>query len=303
VQPLLSNAAIAVLPMSEKMELHLWHGFNLILMLSLITLLLGFIMYRFRQPIRKFNSDGSYFQQVDGALIFEHLVQGIIRIFSAVIQLLQNGRLRQYLSIILIFFLGLVTYTIIKKDLALDFTVELDFYSNKIYEFVNLFIILLGLVVVFYTQSRLTALVTMGVVGYGIAVIFIIFSAPDVAMTQFLIETLTVVLFVLVLHKLPDFKTYAPRRKRIPVMILSFLFGGMITFVLLLVTQVQLDSPLKEFFNTNSYTLGKGRNIVNVILVDFRALDTLGEITVLGIASLGIYSLLKLKLNRNDLKK
>jgi multicomponent Na+:H+ antiporter subunit A len=122
-------------------------------------------------------------------------------------------------------------------------------------------------------------------------------------MTQFLIETLTVVLFVLVLHKLPDFKTYAPRRKRIPVMILSFLFGGMITFVLLLVTQVQLDSPLKEFFNTNSYTLGKGRNIVNVILVDFRALDTLGEITVLGIASLGIYSLLKLKLNRNDLKK
>jgi multicomponent Na+:H+ antiporter subunit A len=145
-------------------------------------------------------------------------------------------------------------------------------------------------------------LVTMGVVGYGIAVIFIIFSAPDVAMTQFLIETLTVVLFVLVLNKLPDFETYSPRIKRVPYMVISVLFGGIMTYVLLLATQDPLDSILKEYFIANSYTLGKGRNIVNVILVDFRALDTLGEITVLGIAALGIFALIKLKPNEKKIE-
>ncbi|MDQ3394103.1 MAG: putative monovalent cation/H+ antiporter subunit A [Bacteroidota bacterium] len=303
VQPLLGPAAMAIFPLAGEMELHLWHGFNVILMLSLVTLLLGFLLYRFRQPIRKFNADGRYFHQLDGAIIFENIMQRMILLFLIFINFLQNGRLRQYLAIILSFFLILATYTLIKNDISLDMTVAIDFYSFKIYEFVNIFIILLAMAMVFYTKSRLTALVTLGVVGYSIAVIFIIFSAPDVAMTQFLIETLTVVLFVLILHKLPLFKTYAPRNKKIPVLIISILFGAMMTYVLLLVTQEQLDSPLKEFFNTYSYTLGKGRNIVNVILVDFRALDTLGEITVLGIASLGIYSLLKLKINEEGHEK
>jgi multicomponent Na+:H+ antiporter subunit A len=301
VEPLLSFSATAILPLAERLELHLFHGFNVILMLSLVTLVLGFIVYRFKQPIRKFNTDGRYFHQVEGANIFEFLVQGLIESFRYIIEILQNGKLRSYLSIILLFFIGLVVYTIIKYNLELELIFDIDLYSYKIYEFINLLIILLALGLVFYTRSRLTALVTMGVVGYGIAVIFIIFSAPDVAMTQFLIETLTVVLFVLILHRLPDFETYSPRRKRVPYMIISAAFGGLMTYVLLLATQVPLESILKEYFVANSYTLGKGRNIVNVILVDFRALDTLGEITVLGIAALGIFSLLKLKPKQKEI--
>jgi multicomponent Na+:H+ antiporter subunit A len=295
VQPLLSFSATAILPLAERLELHLFHGFNVILMLSLVTLAFGFIVYRFKQPIRKFNTDGRYFHQVEGANIFEFLLRGMIETFRYIIEMLQNGKLRSYLSIILLFFMGLTLFTIVKYNIELELIFDIDLYSYKIYEFINLFIILLALGLVFYTRSRLTALVTMGVVGYGIAVIFIIFSAPDVAMTQFLIETLTVVLFVLILHRLPDFESYSPRRKRVPYMVISAAFGGLMTYVLLLATQVPLESILKNYFIENSYTLGKGRNIVNVILVDFRALDTLGEITVLGIAALGIYALLKLK--------
>jgi multicomponent Na+:H+ antiporter subunit A len=140
----------------------------------------------------------------------------------------------------------------------------------------------------------MTALAVMGVIGYAVALVFILFGAPDVAITQFLIETLTVVLFVLVLHRLP--KNYRLNRgpSRGIFAFLAVVFGGIMTYILLYVTSFPLESELRQYFAENSYTLGKGKNVVNVILVDFRALDTLGEITVLGIVSLGIFALLRL---------
>lgn len=302
VQPLLSWSSLAVLPGMELMELHLWHGFNQIFMLSLLTLLLGFGLYKLRKPVRNLASDKVYALKVNGAVMFQNLLEAKFFLFKAFIKFLQNGKLKNYLLIILIFFTLIIIYTLWRFDLTLDFSQSFTFFHYKIYEIINLLIILFALGMVFYTKSRLTALVTLGVVGYGIALIFIIYSAPDVAMTQFLIETLTVVLFVLVLHKLPDFQVYTNRKNRIPHIIVSVLFGGLMTYILLLVTQSPLESKLKEYFVENSYLLGKGKNIVNVILVDFRALDTLGEITVLGIAALGIYALLKLRLNNGGVK-
>ena len=133
----------------------------------------------------------------------------------------------------------------------------------------------------------------MGLVGYSTALIFLSFGAPDVAMTQFLIETLSVVLFVLILNKLPlfvDISTVMAVKRIVP----ALLFGLTMSFVLLWVQQTEIDPSLKEYFVQNSFLQAQGRNIVNVILVDFRGLDTMGEITVLMIASLGVYSLLKI---------
>jgi multicomponent Na+:H+ antiporter subunit A len=108
-----------------------------------------------------------------------------------------------------------------------------------------------------------------------------------------LIETLSVVVFVLILNKLPQFVNIS-RAMAFRNIISALLFGLTMSFLLLWVQQTEIDPSLKEYFVQNSFLQAKGRNIVNVILVDFRGLDTLGEITVLMVASLGVYSLLKI---------
>jgi multicomponent Na+:H+ antiporter subunit A len=166
----------------------------------------------------------------------------------------------------------------------------------RFYEAITVSPAVVALAVFIRTRSRMAAIITMGVVGYAVAIIFILFGAPDVAITQFLIETLTVVLFVLVLHKLPPLKFYSVKYLKYIYAAISVAFGLMMATILLLVTSHPLVSGLKEYYAENTYLLGQGRNAVNVILVDFRALDTMGEISVLAIAAVGIVALLKLKI-------
>ena len=163
----------------------------------------------------------------------------------------------------------------------------------RLHEVLIVVIMLVALCVLITSNSRLTVIISMGLVGYSTALIFLFFGAPDVSMTQFLIETLSVVIFVLILNKLPLFLKI-PRALSLRMIIPALLFGFTISFLLLWVLQTDIDPSLKEYFVQNSFVQARGRNIVNVILVDFRGLDTLGEITVLMIASLGVYSLLKI---------
>jgi multicomponent Na+:H+ antiporter subunit A len=134
------------------------------------------------------------------------------------------------------------------------------------------------------------------VVGYGVALLFVFFGAPDLAMTQFSIETLTVILLVLILSRLPRFQTFTSKRTRNRDMIVALTAGGLMTLLVLTVTALPFQSRLTPFFAENSLTMAHGRNIVNVILVDFRGLDTMGEITVLSAAAAGVFALLKLRL-------
>ncbi|VAW31804.1 Na(+) H(+) antiporter subunit A [hydrothermal vent metagenome] len=125
------------------------------------------------------------------------------------------------------------------------------------------------------------------------AMFYVLFSAPDVAMTQFAIETLTVVLFVLVLYRLPYFNQFTNKLTRQRDALIALASGGLMTALVLTVTAIPTERRLTSFFAENSLTLAKGRNIVNVILVDFRGLDTLGELTVLAVAGIGVFALLK----------
>ena len=128
------------------------------------------------------------------------------------------------------------------------------------------------------------------------ALIFVLFGAPDLAMTQFLVETLTVILFVLVFYHLPELPDRvragrpggATPSSRWPP-------GPLMTALVLVGTPENFDPPISAYFAEHSVPRGHGRNIVNVILVDFRGLDTLGEITVLSVAAVGVYALLKLR--------
>jgi multicomponent Na+:H+ antiporter subunit A len=182
-------------------------------------------------------------------------------------------------------------------QLTIDFT---KFSEVTVYEAVVSAVMLLAILLTLVTPSRLTAIAAMGVVGYSICLLFVFYSAPDLAMTQFTIDTLTVVLFVLILFKLPPFLKIDNTRVKIIDTVVSVTFGSLITVLALEVLEEPVNKDISTFYAQNSYLLAKGKNVVNVILVDFRGLDTLVEITVLTIAAIGVYSLLKLKISINE---
>ena len=157
-------------------------------------------------------------------------------------------------------------------------------------------LILAAAVVAAQARSRLAAITALGVVGYGVALIYVLFGAPDLAMTQFLIETLTVILLLLVFYHLPHFAQLSTRAGRLRDLAASLAAGAVITLLVLAANAQERLAALSAYFAGHALPDGHGRNIVNVILVDFRGLDTMGEITVLGVAGIGIYALLKLRL-------
>lgn len=144
------------------------------------------------------------------------------------------------------------------------------------------------------TKSRLLAICALGVVGTSTALIFLVFGAPDVAMTQLIVETLVTVIVAIVLLKLPSFRNEIWPRRRIQLRdaAVAGLVGTCITLLLLSVTAEPPQPTLREYFEQTAVPGAHGRNIVNVILVDFRALDTMGEISVLAIAGAAVFALL-----------
>jgi multicomponent Na+:H+ antiporter subunit A len=149
------------------------------------------------------------------------------------------------------------------------------------------------------SRSRLGAVTALGVVGYGIALVYLLFSAPDLALAQILVETLTVLLFVLVFYHMPTFGADTSRNSRLRDGAIAIAGGVLVTSLVLAATGTDAES-VSRFFMEASQPLAKGYNVVNTIIVDFRALDTLGEIAVLGIAGFGVYALLKLRARDRD---
>jgi len=149
-----------------------------------------------------------------------------------------------------------------------------------------------GIILAVIAQSRLTALVALGTIGFGIAFLFALYSAPDLAITQILVETLTVVFFSWVVFRLPEFNDYSSRSTKIADATLSTVIGLLVTVLVLKSKVVELAPSISETLSEWSQPMAHGANVVNVILVDFRALDTWGEITVLGIAAMGVWALL-----------
>jgi multicomponent Na+:H+ antiporter subunit A len=151
-----------------------------------------------------------------------------------------------------------------------------------------------------HSKSRLRSILSMGVVGYSMAMLFTFFGAPDLARTPLVIETLTVILLALAFYHLPAFRHGSSLRTRAIDIAISVSAGVVIMLLVLAALHVQTPTPVSDYYLDHSYKDAHGRNVVNVILVDFRALDTLGEITVLTIAALGAYALLKLKPKKKE---
>ncbi len=280
-------------------KLKLWHGFNQVFFLSLFTIVSGVALFvamlkskNLLKAWRKVNSIVFYVQ-------FEQVFNWVLEKFVAVATMkekaVQHGFHRYYILTIIVLtsLLLWVQYFYTRTPLAdLELTLQ-PFYISGL----AIVIILVSLATA-VLRSRIVTIIAMGVAGYGVALIFLYYSAIDLAITQILVETLTVVMFMAILQRLPRFAVLSSKATRMRDLLIAVVFGSIMTLITLKAVNVNLNRPISNFFLENSYTRGFGENVVNVILVDFRALDTLGEVTVLTIAAVGVYLLLFTKKNK-----
>nr|MBA3900433.1 DUF4040 domain-containing protein [Bacteroidota bacterium] len=290
--PLFTPAVSTILNEVIEVKLELWHGFNVVLFLSVITVAIGIVLYLLRIYRYKKNKFFFYITERGPEKWYDVFFQRLLNLAKLQTRVIQNGFLRYYLLTIIIVMATLVFLAILGN---VSPPTDLNFKDILMYEAIIVLTILIAIGVVVYTQSRLTAIASLGLIGYSMALIFVLYGAPDIAMTQFTIDTLTVILFVLILWKLPHFLSMSPTYSRIRDFLIVFFMGGLISFMILTVIANPSSNSLKIYFAENSYLIAHGRNIVNVILVDFRGLDTIIEVSVLAVAAIGVYALLKLK--------
>ena len=153
-------------------------------------------------------------------------------------------------------------------------------------------IMILAGVLTMITKQRLAAILALGVIGYGLAFIYLFYSGIDLAITQILAETVIVVFFVLILQRLPKFSQLSKKKSKLRDLIIAGVFGVIMTIIAFQASHVEYTDCVSDYYVENSYDKAFGENVVNVILVDFRALDTMGEALVLIIAALGVFILL-----------
>ncbi|REJ87523.1 MAG: DUF4040 domain-containing protein [Planctomycetota bacterium] len=292
----ISPAMSAVMGQDIGVKLSLWHGFNLPLLLSVLTVAAGVGIYvQRRRFVAWVDAGGILRYAAEGGPQAAYRGSLALLKFTATWQtrILQNGRLRLYLITVLASFAGLVIAAFLYR---VEYTQFGKLLNLRLYELVFPVLILAALAMAVTSTSRLAAVCALGVIGFALAMLFVLFGAPDLAMTQLAIETLTVILFVFVIYRLPRFATLSSRGVRIRDAVVSLAVGGMMTVIVLAATSAHAPSRVSQFFVDNSLAIAKGRNMVNVILVDFRGVDTLGEITVIAVAALGIFSLMRLRL-------
>lgn len=288
----------SIMAIKSDFHLKIWHGFNTVLLLSAITIVLGTVIYLINKPSERKLKWIEQLNCIAPITIFQKCYQTIYNFSTSYSQYFHNGYLRSYLLKIIIFAEVLLAYQLYLGG-PLHINWEL-LSAVTVYEVVTILIVFGAVILTLSTSSRLTAVVATSVIGYGICLLFVFYSAPDLAMTQFTIDTLTVVLFVLVLFKLPPFLNLANKRVLIRDAVVAIIFGIILAMVAIRVLHVPTNIAISDFYGTNAYLLAKGRNVVNVLLVDFRGFDTMFEIIVLTIAALGVYSLLKLRLKSSE---
>ncbi len=266
---------------------------NAPLILSLITIGLGIALFTQLDRLRGLIASTLVAIGWGPDKGFDQFVAGIVSFSAWLTRLVQNGKMNTYMLIIFGF---TAIAVLVPGYLTNSFPAMPKMPVYRFYEWGILFIAVLGLIAVLVAKTRLTAIVSLGVQGFAVALIFMMFGAPDLSFTQFMVETLSVVILALVMTRL----NLAPKDHRsgpsaVLTGIVAIAVGLGLTLTLLAITQQPFDSRLSDFFTEYSRSIAHGRNIVNVILVDFRGFDTLGEIAVVALAGLCVLALIRVR--------
>lgn len=288
VGDLLNIASFAVLShASPEYSLAIWHGFNVPLLMSFVALLGGVIIYYNRRHLFEFQS---HFDEPDAKHIFEGVVQWVVSQSTRIMNAMENGSLQRYVFLLLLFTLCMGALPLL--DLAQNTGSRPQIPLDGVTITGAVLLVLSAIATVIWHRRRFLALIFLSVVGLVVSLAFAQFSAPDLALTQLSVEIVTIILLLLALFFLPQSTLKESSNRRLSGdLFVSALIGCVIGTICFAMLTTPLDT-ISDFFIANSKTGGGGTNVVNVILVDFRGFDTLGEITVLGIAALGIFKLI-----------
>lgn len=282
----LVDEASRALDAAAYAELKLWHGVNTALVLSLGTLAAGATVFALRRAIATFQARTAPDWSAAGA--FDAVIGGLLRTARLVTGVVQSGSLPIYAAVIL-------TTAAVAPATALLLGDWWSGWPDHLGPAVHLPIagvIVGGALAAALAKRRFVAALLLGVAGYGMALLFVAHGAPDLALTQFAVETLSVVIFLLVLRRLPDRFERRPPALRPPVRLaVSVVVGAFVVVMALAANGARTEAPISTEMSERALPDGDGKNVVNVILVDIRGLDTLGEVTVLAVAGIGIVAL------------
>jgi multicomponent Na+:H+ antiporter subunit A len=282
----LATAATATAGVPVAVSLTVWHGITPALLLSVLTLAAVAFAYVVRESVRT----RTWKPQRGSEDLYEGALSGLNVVSRAIAPALHSASLRTYVMVIVATTV-LVGGAALVTDAGLGSAVPRT--SITAYDVLIVFLIVGGAIAAAFARSTISAVLALGAVGYGVATMFLSFGAPDLAMTQFSVETLTVLIYVLVFRHFRLLGPLSPRRVRARDGLIAIGIGLFIGGLLVSIATTETAPRLREYFAEFGPTLGHGRNIVNVILVDFRAFDTLGEITVLATAAFGVRGLLR----------
>jgi multicomponent Na+:H+ antiporter subunit A len=298
---IISPAMGAILPSllddGEAFDVHIvhWHGFSPELFMTIGVVAGGILLYK---TLTKWTRVYRIFPK---RLAFNHIYDRGLEVFQLssrkITRTYMNGFIRTYLVYIFSFFIFILAATLVFKN---GFTLE---FSNvapiRFFEVVLVLIVAVSAITILFVKSRLTSIILLGAVGYTVALFFVIFRAPDLALTQLVIETVSVALFLLAFYHLPKLGRNEERiRFKLGNAIISIGVGAIVTLIALSAHSNKEFKSISQYYIENTYKKAGGENMVNVILVDFRGFDTMFEIAVLGIAALGIFAMIKLRLTK-----
>ncbi len=277
----------------DKVEatFHLWHGFTPAFLSTLVIYIVGAGL------LLTFNAWAPVLRRIPKWFTLNHWYDQTGRYTpyyaTQITRTYMTGFNRNNLVIIFSTMILLTFITLISLPFSFDFV---KVSPIRPYEFISVVTIVIAAVMIIFAKSRLFSIIMLSAVGYSMAIFFIFFNAPDLALTQFVVETISTALFLLCFYHLPNMSRYNESvRYKVGNAIISIGVGAVVTILGLIAYGNRHFESISAFYKAHVYDLAQGKNMVNVILVDFRGTDTLFESSVLGIAGMGIYTLIKLR--------
>ncbi|NIK79272.1 multicomponent Na+:H+ antiporter subunit A [Paenibacillus castaneae] len=274
-------------------SIQIWHGWTAEIFMTIGVIAVGTVLYRQHQRVKVLHlplfSEITLNKTYDGGLrLLDKGAKGLTDRYM-------TGSIRHYMIYIFLFLIISIAITMgISNSVRLDFT---QYAPMSLYEAVIIFALIVSVIAVPFARTRMMAIILTGTAGYMVTLFFVIFRAPDLALTQMIVETVSVTLFLLCFYHLPKLKKELESlRFKLSNFIIALGVGVVMTLLALSASSSRSFESISDFFIKESYNLAGGKNIVNVILVDFRGFDTMLEIVVLSIASYGIYALIKVNL-------
>ncbi|GAA0359235.1 Na+/H+ antiporter subunit A [Bacillus horti] len=304
IEPAVQSIYPNALSPDQRLDIHItpWHGWNTELWMTIAVVLIGILLYLTFAKWRGIYDFLRLNKRDPFDYVYDKLLHWLIAGSTKVTNIQMTGLLRDYFAYMGVFIVAILGYALYRYN-AISFDIA-TVSGIDTYMWILIAVLIAVTIYIPFISNRIVAVIATGGIGFLLALFFVIFRAPDLALTQLLVEMVMTTLFLLCFYHLPELRkeTFKPVF-RITNLIIAVGMGAIVTLIGLSAYAMSTSNPLariSEYFIDNSYKLAGGNNMVNVILVDFRALDTMLEVLVLGIAALGLVTLIKLRMQGKE---